>query len=161
MDFELNRILNHSLDANISTGLDFVSPVHSLSMALVCYDTERQRLTYAAADRSLYLMNKGELLELPGTTDPLGLRNFMTRSTFSRPIDVFPGDRLYLFTDGITSQEHFQSAEPFAIKRLQRHLLRSQRSNLEDQKKYIYQALIDWKSPKDYTDDILLLGVQF
>jgi serine phosphatase RsbU (regulator of sigma subunit) len=75
-------------------------------------------------------------------------------------IDVKPGDRFYMFSDGYPDQFSEETNKKFKIKNF-RHLISSISGwSMDRQKEHIENIFNDWKGSAIQVDDVLVMGFE-
>lgn len=92
------------------------------------------------------------LVNLPLGVDP-------ETSFTQREISVQPGDRLLLYTDGVT-ETPAPNGELFGLERLQDSLAQASRLTLHDTKAAVLKSLRDYNGGEPCHDDVTLLAVE-
>jgi len=135
-----------------------------MDIALCVIDTENLSLDFAGANNPLYLLRKNkesgayELKETKGDHMPIGIHPKDKNPFKNNKIQLEPDDRVYIFSDGFTSQFGGEKNETFKSRRLQESLISIQSSPFEEQKTLLHQTLDQWRGKNSQVDDILVLG---
>ncbi|RMF48929.1 MAG: PAS domain-containing protein [Bacteroidetes bacterium] len=126
-------------------------------LALLQYEQAAQRLVYLGARRPLWVFRGGQLHEVRGSRSDVS----PTATTQPTPqsLRLEPGDRLYLFTDGLTDQLNPQGKK-FTPARLARLLEVNQYLSLPEQLALLQEAHTQWRGNNPQTDDILFLALE-
>jgi serine phosphatase RsbU (regulator of sigma subunit) len=134
-----------------------------MDVGLLVIDQNRQELHFAGANRNLYLYRRGELLEFKGNRQSINL--FKTEDGIpvftQETIPYYPGDIVYLFTDGYTDQFGGDQDKKFKIRKFKQLLTRIGAKNLATQKVILAQTFHTWKGSQEQIDDVMILGIQF
>jgi PAS domain S-box-containing protein len=142
-------------DFSIKDGMD---------IALCAIDFEARRLQFAGANNPLYIVRKGELMQVTGDKQPIGAYLKESRPFTNHAIDLEPGDCIYIFTDGIPDQFGGPRGKKFKYKQLQEILIRISPLPMAEQRNAIQKALDDWMNftqpGYEQTDDMLILGIR-
>lgn len=131
-----------------------------MNAAVLSYDRVAQKLAYAGGFSPLYLVRAGELIEYKGDRMAIGPYEGKAAPFATTHIDVHPGDRLFIFSDGF--QDQFGGAEGKKImsSRMRKWIQETSRLAMDDQ----YQLLSDrfrlWKGTHEQVDDVLLIGLE-
>ncbi len=157
MDVGLNQMLNYSA-TDLHNGMD---------LAVCTYIVAENKLQFCGANRNLLLVDKaGVLQEYKGVRIGLGDRHLLCRTVQllnCEVTEILPnaGDRIYLYTDGVSDQFGGKAEKKFSSRRL-RTLL----SNIADQSfgdgfRFIVDEINSWMGNTPQTDDMLLFGWEF
>lgn len=114
------------------------------------------RLTYVLAghERPLLLRVGAKVETLTGAGRFLGMIEDL--SLLEYEVDLHPGDRLLLFSDGVTDAENGRE-EPFGYQRLHALLERGRALHLEEQVAEIVAEVTRWCADTPAVDDLTLL----
>ncbi|MFT5121700.1 MAG: sigma-B regulation protein RsbU (phosphoserine phosphatase) [Kiritimatiellia bacterium] len=121
-------------------------------------DSKHEEFRYVAAGHpSPVLLSNGEVTVLATTNPPIGwLRN---RPSFTEGVlPMKPGDRLYLFSDGLTEACN-AAGEEFGDGRLWAEIVGSAKLSLEDAMARLEAFVMEW-AVEDLKDDLSILGVE-
>lgn len=118
------------------------------------------KLAYAGANNSLYMVRKGELIELNADKMPIGIYMGMERPFSKKEMILEPGDTIYLFTDGYADQFGGDQGKKFTKKRFKDKLIQIQGESLKTQRETLKQTLIGWAGSQQQVDDVLVIGIR-
>lgn len=155
----LNQKLPLSLNRNnkerICDGLD---------IAFCAIDIRARIAYFAGANRPLWIIRRNgetpELQEYKGTHASIGLNTPFNQEFEYHTISIQSGDRLYMFTDGVTDQFGGLDEKKMGRQKLQEILLGSNGMDMMKQKAFIEASLTAWRGGIEQTDDMLLLGIE-
>jgi hypothetical protein len=99
-----------------------------------------------------------EGIEIRPDKMPIGFYHIENKPFRTQRITVFPGDCIYLFSDGYADQFGGPRGRKFKYSRLKEVLLTNFARPMHEQKDILEQTYMDWKGALDQVDDILLLG---
>ncbi|MFI5164166.1 MAG: two-component regulator propeller domain-containing protein, partial [Bacteroidia bacterium] len=94
-----------------------------MDMSLISLEVELekskvvQKLKYAGANNPLYIVRKGELIELNADKMPIGIYYGQDRPFVNKDVQLEPGDTFYLFSDGYADQFGGSQGKKFTKKR--------------------------------------------
>jgi serine phosphatase RsbU (regulator of sigma subunit)/Tfp pilus assembly protein PilF len=144
-----------------------------MDIALCTIDLENMKLQFAGANNPLYLIRKSglekagtlrcelggddQLYEIKGDLMPIGISDRMDNFTFHE-IEIFKGDTIYLFSDGLPDQFGGQDNKKFSYRKFREQLLRNNSKTLADNKIILEKVLYEWMGDNSQIDDILVIG---
>ncbi|WP_430812467.1 MULTISPECIES: ligand-binding sensor domain-containing protein [unclassified Carboxylicivirga] len=131
-----------------------------MDIALVMIDEEQQVLHFAGAMNPLYIVRDNEIMTFKGDRFAIGYRDEEKQLSYSRhEIKVYPGDVIYLFSDGFADQFGGPEGKKFKYRRFRHLLLNIHKLPIDDQKAILHQKMEDWMGTEyEQVDDILLMG---
>lgn len=146
-----------------------------MDIALCHINRKKQQLEYAGALRSLLIfrgetykqkfsINSKQMLleEIRADKFPVGgLQSELKREFTNHVIDYYPGDTIYMFTDGYADQFGGPRGKKLMSKNFKEMITTIQHNNMYEQFKYIEKFMQDWKEGYDQVDDILVMGIRF
>lgn len=175
LDF-LNRGLQKSLKQNSKTDL---AVRDGMDMALCGYNDQLQKIYFAGAKNSIYIIRDAEtpydeevldrfsvdkesvLLEYKADRHPIGSYGVEKFKPFTNNvINVYPGDKIYLFSDGYMDQFGGPRNKKFGSRSFKELLIKNWKASMEDQKLLLEQEYIGWKGDNSQLDDILVIGFE-
>ena len=157
-----DKILNYISNA-IAQELRLVDNFHSrigMDIACVCFDFEKMEMEYAAAFSPLYMIRRDNLTQFEPTKLMIGFAKDEKLEYKNELIHLKKGDRIYLFSDGITDQFGGSLDKKFGYKRFRNALVDTNHKSMEMQKELFHKKWLNWKSDQIQTDDILLIGIE-
>ena len=130
-------------------------------------DTKNKKFGFAGAMRPLWHFSGGVLTEILPERMSVSRGKYQDTDFSCRYSDYLEGDRVYIFTDGMTdifgiSDEDPQKLKKFSQKRMKELLKNIQNESLEVQKDIIEKTLEDWQkglSNDSGTDDRLMVAI--
>jgi ligand-binding sensor domain-containing protein/serine phosphatase RsbU (regulator of sigma subunit) len=146
-----------------------------MDIALCHINRKKQQIEFAGALRSL-LMYRGKtyiekfapdhqglfVQEIKADKHPIGgLQNEAKRQFTNHTIQFYPGDTMYLFTDGFADQFGGPKGKKLMSKKFKEILSSFQDKNMLEQYKHLEKFLKEWKEGYDQVDDILVVGIRF
>ncbi len=166
---------------------DFSEPKDGMDMSLCVYSPKENKLSYAGANNSIYLVRhkrqpKPEvddkflrvleqddfvLYEIKADKMPVGIHRKYKEQFTDKEFTVLEGDTIYLFSDGFSDQFGGPDNKKFMSKNLKKLLLSLQGKSMQEQKQVLEETLDYWlsfrknKKHGGQTDDILIWGIRF
>lgn len=149
----LNRMLRQKNDAEaLKDGMDISVCVLNLTA---------MTLEYAGAYNPLWLIRKGELREIKGDKQPIGVFVDAEPKPFTKHlIPLEKGDVFYVFTDGYADQFGGDKGKKFKYKSLQQLLLDIHQKAVTEQKAELDRTFENWKGSLQQLDDVCIIGVR-
>lgn len=133
-----------------------------MDMLLCVFEKNTTKLTFAGANRPLYLARNGEIKELKGTRASIGGHEATGRKKEFKQVELMlkKHDMLYLTSDGYHSQFGGELGKIMG-KRAFRLLMQSvAKLNVETQMKHLTSDFDRWKRKEDQVDDVLVVGIR-
>ncbi|MBC7865521.1 MAG: SpoIIE family protein phosphatase, partial [Bacteroidia bacterium] len=124
-EMNTDAVVNYLRDRIVTTlkqGGDAGESKDGMDLAVCCVDKEKRRLTYSAANNSIYIARNGELLELKPDKQPCGFYHEPKPFT-KREVQLESNDIIYSFTDGYADQFGGKQGKKFRYKALETILL--------------------------------------
>jgi serine phosphatase RsbU (regulator of sigma subunit) len=118
-------------------------------------------MQYAGANRPLFMVRNGELVEFKPDKMTIGLAPISEQTFTNQIIEVFPGDSFYLFSDGFADQFGEQTDKKFKQKSLKRIISSVAGLPMARQKETLENTFLDWKGNTQQVDDVLVFGFKF
>ncbi len=132
-----------------------------MDIALIAIDRKNNVVEYAGAFNSLLMIRGNELQEIPADRMPVGaLLGEITQQFSNKSIDILPGDRLYLFSDGFVDQFGGPHGKKFKGKQLKQLLNETVHLPMSEQGQKLKQAFDAWKGDVEQIDDVCVVGIR-
>jgi serine phosphatase RsbU (regulator of sigma subunit) len=135
---------------------------HGMDIALISIDRASNRLEFAGAHNSLYIVRAGELVEVKA--DKMGIGSNKKRDKFftNQTVELQKGDMIYLFTDGFPDQIGGPNRKKFFYPPFKALLKTISSLEPELQQAKLDEARNQWQGTNmDQTDDILIMGIRY
>ena len=132
-----------------------------MDVSLCLIDKVAQTITYASANRPLYMTDKeGAFFEIKGDKRPIGgLDNSLFQFT-EQTFDLNQYKNYYLFSDGYVDQFGGEKNKKYSSKRFKTLLLDIVNLPIQEQGNRIQETHHQWKLNNSQTDDVLVIGFQ-
>lgn len=129
----------------------------STECMVLCYDTVNRSITYTSAGIRGFIVRRNDTIELNFSKNRLGHIDSLPHFS-SETIKVQQGDRVFLFTDGLSDQFGGQGNKRFSRRLTGAMLNKTSIFPIDVQKDIIQQLISSWKGSNEQTDDILLIS---
>ncbi len=119
------------------------------------------KLTFAGAQMPLWVIRKTETLELKGQRLPIGLSYGKTEPFSNQVLQMETGDKILLFTDGLTDQFGDVIQKKWGKKGLRKSIFMRNEKSTQQIFNSIMRDFDHWKQNQDQTDDCAVLLFEF
>ncbi len=159
-----SEILNH-VNVSINKALRITNEDQSLNegfdISVININTQEHTFQYAGAHNSMFIVSGNNIQEYKADKYPIGIYYGLKNKVFTnRKMSYQKGDKLYLFTDGITDQFGGPHNRKFLKKRFKQNLMDIQQFAISDQKNHLIKKYMKWKGNIEQIDDILVIGLE-
>jgi len=172
-------LLSQKLSQVLNTSGDTYTQYNGMDGVFCSIYPQKNLLEFVGAKRSLVLIRKNtntlkvddenispkesnqdySLFEIQGDRNSIGKESEFLEFT-TRRIEIKAGDRLFLYSDGITDQLGGEQQKRLKRKQFFEKLLHVQSKSINLQKADIFSWFENWKHNNEQTDDILVIGIE-
>lgn len=132
-----------------------------MDIAICSVDLFNSKLSYAGANRPLWMIRENELIVVQPNKFPVGGLQIVHEENFqSHHFDLQKNDTFYIFSDGYADQFGGEFGKKFMTKKLKDIFLNIQQLSMQEQKDYLLKCFEDWKGNHEQVDDVLVIGVR-
>ncbi|HNP47298.1 MAG TPA: cyclic nucleotide-binding domain-containing protein [Bacteroidia bacterium] len=132
-----------------------------MDIALCSVDLKNNLLTYAGANRPLWLVRDGELITFAADKYPIGGLQIVHDENFkTHSIELKKNDTFYIFSDGYADQFGGELGKKFMTKKLKETLISIRHLSMEEQRSGLNSVFDEWKGNHEQIDDVLIMGVR-
>ena len=132
-----------------------------MTMILCVLDTLEGRLIAASAGHPLPIVLRGQNVVPVEGQSGLPVAMFEDATYEDVTVQLEPGDRVYLFSDGISEQIAAAGGEEFGQERLTGLLLADHGKDLDHVVTHGIDALAGWAGGRRFTDDVSLVAMEW
>jgi len=165
--YEVLSRLNHDIIAELHQNEAYASSQDGMEIALFTLNRDTLQMKFAGAGRPLWIVRKGEFIELEETkTSVGGIKRTSLKGEFKEEFSIKihnfqlqKGDRIYLFSDGYKDQLGGQDKKRFSERRMKESILGIQHLPMTAQLNRLQYLHEEWKADTKQTDDILVIGI--
>jgi serine phosphatase RsbU (regulator of sigma subunit) len=118
-------------------------------------------LEFSGANNPIYHLHAGELMEIKGDKQPIGIYTGKDKVFTSTKIQLEKGDRIYIFTDGFADQFGGPKGKKFMYRKFQDTLLEGKDRGITQQKEELNKVFEAWRGSNAQVDDVLVIGIEF
>jgi len=130
-----------------------------MDMAIAVINREKNELQFAGAYNPLYLIRQGELIELKGDKQPIGI-HWEETEFMNHVVGLKENDSVYIFSDGYVDQYGGEHRKKFKTQKFKELLLSVQSESMEKQKQEIENTFETWRGNTEQIDDVCVVGVR-
>lgn len=162
----LNRVIRLAFHGTAETAkandgmdialLSITSPIYSASRK----EVQGISALFAGARRPLLIIREGNVIEYKGDSFSIGGRKDNHFTFTTHKAELFPGDMLYLFSDGYADQFGGPNDKKFKYSALKELLQSIAALTVQEQKAILFEKHWEWKGDKLQTDDITVIGIR-
>ncbi|HRH64316.1 MAG TPA: SpoIIE family protein phosphatase [Bacteroidia bacterium] len=164
---EILKFLNQGVKKSLRQTADIDSTRDGMDLILCRFDKNFQSLSFAGANRPLFLVRMKELIEYKTTKSAIGGLTSYEQIFYQEEISIKSDDCIYLSTDGFADQFGGTKVEfpliaskKIKSKILKEKLLEINQESMAAQKESLANFFITWKGQHEQTDDVLIVGVK-
>lgn len=153
LDYGVNKLLRQSESGDtVKDGMD---------ISLCSYSPEKRILQYAGVFNPLYIVREGQLSQVKADKSPIGVNvdgvvDFYT----NHEIQMFPGDMVYLFSDGYADQFGGPHGKKYKYKKMRELMVTMSSKSVEEQEAILTGDFNSWKGSLEQVDDVLIIGMR-
>jgi ligand-binding sensor domain-containing protein/serine phosphatase RsbU (regulator of sigma subunit) len=132
-----------------------------MDLALIAFNKKNFTLEFAGAFNPLYVVRKGEVFLYRGDRYEIGMASIAERKNFTnQPVDIQPGDMLYMCSDGYADQFGSASGKKYNSANVKKLLSEIWNLPVNEQKERLEKEILAWKGDLEQVDDILFVGTK-
>ncbi len=132
-----------------------------MDIALCRFNTDFTEVLYSGANRPLWIIRNGEILEFKPEKKSIGGSHGAHESSYSeKSIPLEKNDCIYIFSDGFADQFGGPEGKKFMSKKLKDIFKSFGTTNIEEQKAKLETVFLSWKQNVTQVDDVLVIGIK-
>lgn len=151
----LNERVISSLRKRTSAGIR-----DGMDLAMCVIDTKGNELMFTGAKRPALILREGKIITLPADRLSVGEIPLEGEVFTSNTVSIKAGDEIFLYSDGLTDQFGGGADKKWKVVRFRELLRQHSGESMEDKRRLIERAFLDWQGEEPQTDDVCLLGVR-
>jgi len=141
-------------DGSVEGGKD------GMDASLLCFNQEKTRMTYVAAQNPIWIIRAGEMIEIKPEKMPIGKHDKDNVPFKGGEHDIQKGDLIYTLTDGFQDQFGGPKGKKFMVKKMREYVLSISILSLKEQEKKITEVFAKWKGDLEQVDDVCVIGIK-
>lgn len=131
-----------------------------MDVCLVVIDLGKMELEYAGANRPLWIIRNGQLLEFKPTKHAIGGTTSHTQEFETQRIPILKGDCVYLHSDGYADQFGGEKGKKMMTRNFKDLLVAGAHTPMSHQQQVLESSLGVWMGDFEQVDDILVMGLR-
>lgn len=131
-----------------------------MDMSVCLIDCKAMRMEFSGAYNPLYIIRKGELIEVKADRMPVGLSLKNDVPFTKQDYALEKDDVLYMFSDGYVDQFGGPENKKYMARRFKDFLLQIHQKPMSEQRNLLDQNMIEWRNGTEQIDDILVVGIK-
>ncbi len=160
MEVDSPKVLLKLLNYRLNSTFNADKSLAHMEGIMCLFSSKLRTLTYSSANgKGLLVSATGEIIELFSTKKPIGEHAATEFENFE--IHFKQGDKLFLYSDGLTDQFGGDRDKKFSRLKLKRILADNYKKNVNEINKIIETEHESWKKTTQQTDDISFMIIEF
>lgn len=138
---------------------DFVAD--GMDISLCAFNINSNIITWAGANNPLWIYRKSinEIEEIKADKQPIG--NHKNPTPFKEhQLELYLGDRIYLFTDGFQDQFGGEKLKKLMRKGFKNAILESAKHSIDEQNTFLIKLFKNWQGSEEQVDDVCVIGLE-
>ncbi|MBL4623524.1 MAG: tetratricopeptide repeat protein [Flavobacteriales bacterium] len=131
-----------------------------MDASIISFDFKNANFSFTAAQNPIWIIRKGELIEIKPEKMPIGKHNNDTIPFVGGEFETKKGDIIYTLTDGFQDQFGGPKGKKFMIKKMREYILSISHLPMNQQHQKIKETFNTWKGNLEQIDDVCILGVK-
>jgi ligand-binding sensor domain-containing protein/serine phosphatase RsbU (regulator of sigma subunit) len=131
-----------------------------MDASIICFDFEKKKFSYAAAQNPIWIIRGGELIEIKPEKMPIGKHDKDNIPFEGGEIEIKKGDQIYTLTDGFQDQFGGAVGKKFMIKKMREYVLSISHLPMKEQHEKLNETFSNWKGDLEQIDDVCVIGVK-
>lgn len=157
---DILSLLNVSIKRALKQTDENSSSRDGMDISLCSYNSKTKILSYAGANRPLWILRNNEIVEYKATKMSIAGYTMNSQEYFGHSIQLESNDIIYLFSDGFADQFGGINKKKFMSKQLKQTFINIHHLPMSEQEFKLLQLFNEWKGNLEQVDDILVLGLK-
>ncbi|MBL4654658.1 MAG: SpoIIE family protein phosphatase, partial [Bacteroidia bacterium] len=154
-------MLDKGVKKSLHQYMEGAEAMDGMDVSVLSLDVSAKRAVYSGALRPLFLSRDGEIEEIKGNRHSVGGHDMGGGKHFEeQELKLQKGDKLYMFSDGVTDQFGGPKDRKYTKKNWREFLASLYHAPFADHSKKVQQELNSWQGSHEQLDDIMIIGIQ-
>jgi serine phosphatase RsbU (regulator of sigma subunit) len=157
---QILNLLNTEVNISLRQTKEGSESRDGMDIAICTINQSKKEILFAGANRPLYLIKNGELVEIKPDKFPIGGLDYSGAKKFTmHTIPFEKQDTIYLNSDGFADQ-FSQDNKKLMTKNFKNLLVSIKDKTMKEQHLFLDNFIHNWKGNTEQTDDILVIGIR-
>lgn len=153
--------LNHELPKNLKAQQKGEIIRDGMDMVMCAINFTKHQLYFSGANNNLYIVRKGNLIELKGDKQAIsGSTDDVKKPFTNHSFQLEKDDSLFLITDGYADQFGGPKGKKFKNKQLEGLFVQISSLSPADQREMLDSKFEEWRGEQEQVDDVTIIGVK-
>lgn len=153
-------LLDEKIVSALNMGSGVTNSADGMDISLLQINKKNGSVSIASANRPVFLVTKGELVEIKPDKFPIG-EYYLNGKTFTtHRLDASKGDQIYLFTDGYSDQFGGDRGKKLKLNAFSEFIRSISHHTMDEQNNLVREFFINWMGRHEQLDDVCLVGLQ-
>jgi PAS domain S-box-containing protein len=160
---ELCDALHQEVRRTLKQDRDKSETRDGMDMALCRFLKKQPVMEFAGAHRPLYVLSEGEVMVYKGDRKAIGGIKHPKKPELpftNHRVEVSPGDKFFIFTDGLTDQMGGPEGLKYGSARIRQVLLENAGYTIPQFHDFFQSDFTGWMGRESQLDDLLLIGME-
>ena len=153
--------INQGIKKSLKQSGEEGSTKDGMDAAICMFDLDTNKMQYAGANRSLWLVRNGDLIETKATKAAVAGHTSDDQQYELHEIALEKGDRLYMSTDGYADQFGGTRGKKLKVKAMKQIVLDHPELSMPEQGEMMQTRIVEWMNDFEQVDDICVIGIQY
>jgi len=158
---EVLEYLNDQIRISLRKDEEDIVLKDGMDIAFCSYDTVTGILEYSGALAPIVYVRDGKSFDIKPDSSSIGISmRKLNRKFTNHEVQLFPGDTIYLFSDGFIDQFGGLNRKKFMRGNFVNALQDISNSPINNQVGLLEDIFMEWKGPNEQIDDIMVIGLR-
>jgi serine phosphatase RsbU (regulator of sigma subunit) len=157
---DILSFVNRGIKNSLKQDEDKDTTRDGMDAAIMSFSKDLSTVQYAGANRALWMVRDGELMEYAPTKSAVGGFTPDDQAYVVHDIAPMAGDRFYMTTDGYADQFGGMGGKKLKVKTLKDFIMELHQQPMATQSEILEQRFNEWRGDLEQIDDVCVIGVR-
>lgn len=153
--------VNRGIKKALKQANDKDSTRDGMDCAIVTINFAQKTMLYSGANRPLWIVRAGELLETKATKVAVGGLTPTDQKYELHSFEMQSGDQIYLSSDGYADQFGGEKGKKMKVKKFKNKIMEIKSKPMSEQAHILNQFFEEWRGEHEQIDDVCVFGLKF